>query len=73
VKVAGVPIVSGGVTVDPGDLVLADHDGVVVLPMHAAREVLRLAEEKVAGENKVREELARGRGLWETFRAYGVI
>src|SRR5713226_2817500 len=73
VKAAGVPIVSGGVNVNPGDLVLADHDGIVVLPLHAAGEVLRLAEEKVSGENKVREELARGRGLWETFRAYGVI
>jgi hypothetical protein len=35
--------------------------------------VLRLAEEKVAGENTVREELARGRPVWEAFRAHGVI
>ena len=73
VKAAGVPIVCGGVTVNPGDLVLADHDGVVVVPSRATAEVLAKAEEKVSGENKVREELASGRGLWETFRAYGVI
>jgi regulator of RNase E activity RraA len=68
-----VPIVCGGVTVHPNDLVLADHDGVVVVPRTAAEEVLRLAEEKVAGENTVREELARGRPVWEAFRAHGVI
>jgi regulator of RNase E activity RraA len=68
-----VPIVCGGVTVHPNDLILADHDGVVVVPRAAADEVLRLAEEKVAGENTVREELARGRPVWEAFRAHGVI
>jgi regulator of RNase E activity RraA len=59
--------------VHPNDLVLADHDGVVVVPRAAAEEVLRLAEEKVSGENTVREELARGRPVWEAFRAHGVI
>lgn len=73
VKATGVPIVCGGVTVNPGDLVLADHDGVVVVPQKVTAEVLAKAEEKVSGENKVRGELALGRGLWETFRAYGVI
>jgi 4-hydroxy-4-methyl-2-oxoglutarate aldolase len=68
-----VPIVCGGVTVHPNDLVLADHDGVVVVPRTAADEVLRLAEDKVAGENTVRDELARGRPVWEAFRAHGVI
>jgi regulator of RNase E activity RraA len=73
VRAAGVPVVCGDITVNPGDLVLADHDGIVVLPRHAAGEVLGLAEEKVSGENLVRDELARGRSLWETFRTYGVI
>ena len=44
----------------PGDLVLADHDGVVVVPSAAAEETLRLAEEKVSGENLVRRALAEG-------------
>lgn len=73
VRGTGVPISCGGVTVNPGDLVLADHDGIVVVPREAAGEVLGLAEEKVAGENLVRDELARGRSLWETFRTHGVI
>jgi 4-hydroxy-4-methyl-2-oxoglutarate aldolase len=69
----GVPIECGGVTVEPGDLVLADHDGVVVLPAGVAGEVLTLAEEKVSGENLVREKLAEGMPVWEAFQTYGVI
>jgi regulator of RNase E activity RraA len=69
----GVPVECGGVTVNPGDLVLGDHDGVVVVPSSVAEEVLTLAEEKVAGENLVRDELARGMPVSEAFRTYGVI
>jgi 4-hydroxy-4-methyl-2-oxoglutarate aldolase len=68
-----VPIESGGITVHPGDLVLGDHDGVVVVPSAAAEEVLTLAEEKVAGENLVRQKLAEGMPVSEAFRTYGVI
>jgi 4-hydroxy-4-methyl-2-oxoglutarate aldolase len=53
--------------------VLGDHDGVVVVPSSVAGEVLRLAEEKVAGENLVRDELARGMPVSEAFRTCGVI
>jgi regulator of RNase E activity RraA len=73
VEAVGVPITCGGVRVDPGDLILADFDGVVVVPRGVADEVLRLAEEKVAGENLVREKLAEGMPVWEAFRTYGVI
>ena len=69
----GGPVESGGVTVNPGDLVLADHDGVVVVPAVAAEEVLARAEEKAAGENVVREKLAEGMPVSEAFRTYGVI
>src|SRR3954462_6801112 len=50
----------GGVTVHHGDLILGDHDGVVVVPSAAAVEVLRLAEAKVATEDTVRTELGAG-------------
>ncbi len=69
----GVPVECGGVEVAPGDLVLGDHDGVVVVPSARAEEVIRLAEEKVAGENLVREKLAEGMPVSEAFRTYGVI
>jgi regulator of RNase E activity RraA len=68
-----VPIECGGVTVKPDDLVLADYDGVVVVPAGIAEEAISRAEEKVSGENLVREKLAEGMPVWEAFRTYGVI
>jgi regulator of RNase E activity RraA len=73
VDAVGVPIECGGVTVHPGDLLIADHDGVVVVPAGVAEQVVGLAEEKVAGENLVREKLAEGMPVSEAFRTYGVI
>lgn len=69
----GVPIECGGVTVKPDDLLLADYDGVVVIPSEVAQEAISLAEEKVAGENLVRDKLAEGMPVWDAFRTYGVI
>lgn len=39
-----VPIVCGGVTVHPGDLIVADLDGVVVVPKDAVEQVLEIAQ-----------------------------
>src|SRR4030081_3674423 len=69
----GVPIECGGVTVRPEDLVLADYDGVVVVPADVAEEAISRAEEKVSGEDLGREKLAEGMPVWEAFRTYGVI
>jgi regulator of RNase E activity RraA len=68
-----IPIQCGGVLVNPGDLVLADHDGVVVVPNSAAEETLQLAEEKVSGENLVRKALAGGMSTTEAFKRYGIL
>jgi 4-hydroxy-4-methyl-2-oxoglutarate aldolase len=73
VDTVGVPVECGGITVHPGDLVLGDHDGVVVVPSAVAEEVLTLAEQKVTGEDLVREKLAEGMPVSEAFRTYGVI
>jgi 4-hydroxy-4-methyl-2-oxoglutarate aldolase len=73
VEAGGVPIECGGVPVNPGDLVLADHDGVVVLPAAIAAEAIGLAEQKMAGEDRVREELAAGMSLAEAFGTFGVL
>ena len=67
------PISCADVLVYPGDLVLADHDGVVVVPNSAAEETLRLAEEKVSGENLVRKALASGMSTTEAFQKYGIL
>jgi 4-hydroxy-4-methyl-2-oxoglutarate aldolase len=68
-----VPITCGGVDVEPGDLVLGDHDGVVTIPAELGEEIVTRAEEKLSGENLVREKLAEGMPVSEAFRTYGVI
>jgi regulator of RNase E activity RraA len=69
----GGTIECGGVTVAHGDLILADHDGIVVVPFDAAEEVLELAEAKVATENVVRDDLARGVSVREAFATHGTL
>jgi regulator of RNase E activity RraA len=68
-----VPITCAGVLVQPGDLVLADHDGVVVVPHAAAEATLKLAEEKVSGENLVRKALQEGMSTTDAFKKYGIL
>jgi 4-hydroxy-4-methyl-2-oxoglutarate aldolase len=50
----------GGVSVRPGDILLGDSDGVVVIPAEAERETFTLALEKVRGERTVRKALEEG-------------
>lgn len=63
----------GGVTIRPGDLVLADLDGVVVVPRWVEAEVLERAREKVTAENRVRDEIRAGSKAGEVYRKYGVL
>jgi 4-hydroxy-4-methyl-2-oxoglutarate aldolase len=55
-----VPVVCGGAIVRPGDVIVADVDGVVVIPRQTAGEVARLGRERVAKEEKTRERLRKG-------------
>jgi regulator of RNase E activity RraA len=67
------PIRCGGVAVAPGDLVVGDADGVVVVPRAVEDEALRRAFAKVAGENTTRDELAAGARLADVFARYRVL
>jgi 4-hydroxy-4-methyl-2-oxoglutarate aldolase len=62
-----------GVRFSPGDLVVADVDGIVVVPRAVEAEVIAAAWEKVNAENVVREAIAGGMGAGEAFRKYGVL
>jgi 4-hydroxy-4-methyl-2-oxoglutarate aldolase len=55
-----VPIVCGGATVGPGDVVVADDDGVVVVERERAAQVLQAARERLERETEVRARLAAG-------------
>jgi regulator of RNase E activity RraA len=55
-------IACGGVAVRPGDAVIGDDDGVVVVPAALAEEVLRVAAERAVVERVVKAELARRPG-----------
>ena len=55
-----VPIVCAGALVHPGDVVIGDADGVVVVPRASAAAAARLGEQRRAKEEKTRERLARG-------------
>lgn len=55
-----VPIVCGGTGVAPGDVIVADDDGVVVVPRLDAPAALEAAATRLATEEKTRERLAAG-------------
>jgi len=56
-----VPIVCAGEAVHPGDIIVADADGVVVVRRREAGEVARAAEERIAKEARTREQLRAGK------------
>jgi regulator of RNase E activity RraA len=68
-----VPIRCAGVAVAPGELVVGDADGVIVVPRAAEEEALARAFAKVASEDRTRDELARGVKLAEVFAKYRVL
>ena len=67
------PIEVGGVKVEPGDLVVGDLDGVVVVPSQVETEVVRRALEKARGEKLVRKEIEAGMSSTDAFRKYGIL
>ncbi|GAA4490522.1 4-carboxy-4-hydroxy-2-oxoadipate aldolase/oxaloacetate decarboxylase [Rhodococcus olei] len=72
------PVVAGGATVRPGDLVVADDDGVVVVPVASADEVLARGKARVERESLLLTDIAAGRWpglspeLREQLRTLGV-
>ncbi|NLG78385.1 MAG: hypothetical protein GX492_00910 [Firmicutes bacterium] len=61
------PIVCGGVLVNPGDIVLGDDDGVVIIPRARAEEVLELGRRRDAWEEQIKQLIEDGKTTVEIF------
>jgi regulator of RNase E activity RraA len=62
------PVVIGDVRIEPGDLVAADDDGIVVVPRMHEHRVLDLARQRASSESTVLSELLAGeslRAVWD--------
>ncbi len=68
-----VPAVIVGVGINPGDLIVGDIDGVVIVPKGAIDEVIARVEEKNSGENLFRKAVKEGMPPSEAFAKYGVL
>jgi 4-hydroxy-4-methyl-2-oxoglutarate aldolase len=55
-----VPVVVAGAQVNPGDVIVADVDGVVVVPRELAAQIAKLGEDRLAKEEKSRQKLRSG-------------
>jgi regulator of RNase E activity RraA len=68
---AQVPVSCDGVTVNPGDIVAADSDGVVVVPRQRAQEVLKLAQQMDFKEHSMYPEIERLKSIQAAVQKFG--
>ncbi|MEO5702218.1 MAG: RraA family protein, partial [Casimicrobiaceae bacterium] len=68
-----VPIACAGVAVNPGDLIVGDVDGLVVVPRAVEEEALARAFAKVDSEDRTRAELVAGARLVDVYARYRVL
>ena len=58
-----IPIAIGGVAVYPGDVVVADGDGVIVVPRKVAKDVAKYAWQEASSDKKARKQLYLDLGM----------
>lgn len=68
-----VPIQCGGVVVNPGDMIIADENGVTVVPNTDLESVLKLAKEQAEREQTTRKAIAAGKTVEELLEEFGRI
>ena len=66
-----VPVVIGRVRIEPGDWIVGDDDGVVIVPAAIAEDVLVEAETKAATEREIRAAVRDGMPPLEAYERYG--
>ncbi|MGF7230351.1 RraA family protein [Arachidicoccus sp.] len=62
-----------GVWIEPGDLVFADMDGVLIVPRKVEKEVITKALQKARGEKLVRKEIENGMSSTDAFSQFGIL
>src|SRR5580693_2267198 len=68
---AQIPVVCNGVPVSPGDVVVADSDGVAVVPRAQAHQVLRLAQQMDFKEHSMYAVIEQLRSIVEAVKKFG--
>ena len=68
-----IPVKIGDTTINPGDYIFGDIDGVVVIPEELVLEVLIEAETLATRENGMRKELRQGMLVTEAYEKYGAL
>ena len=63
----GIPVSVGGVTVRPGDIVVGDADGIVVVPVERAENLCSKAAQQHAKENDIMQRIRSGEPLTQIF------
>jgi 4-hydroxy-4-methyl-2-oxoglutarate aldolase len=69
----GVPVQCGGVLVAPGDIVMGDLDGIVVIPAGLVTDVSAKARDKVEKEGRSRAALRHGASAADVYAEHGVL
>ncbi len=68
-----VPVSCGGVAVRPGDIIVGDADGVVVVPQEHGADVLAKAQAAVAKEQGMRERIQKGEYIYDILKLGDVL
>ncbi|MBE7471369.1 MAG: RraA family protein [Anaerolineae bacterium] len=63
----------GGVRIQPGDMLIGDIDGVVVVPQQIETEIFSEALEKARAEKVIKLELEQGMLATDAFKKYGIL
>ena len=67
------PISAGAVIVRPGDLILGDDDGIVVVPQERLEEVLKKSDARVAKEDQTLEKIRAGGSIFDIYGYQAVL
>lgn len=68
-----IPVTIDGVTINPGDYIFGDIDGVVIIPRDVVEDVLDSAMKTIEQENEVRDRLINGSSLSQAYKDIGAI